>query len=127
MANSFWKYYIRGLLIHQELARLSGFKCCVNSNVIELDAARVGLTSPPHSHSRCVSHASPYANISILGTALIRPGDRLGPGRYEMAQTTSYQHFWDPGGLETVEDDLLQFDKAIQCTESAIKRFCGGP
>ena len=34
--------YITGLLIHQELARLSGFKCCVNSNVIDLDAARGG-------------------------------------------------------------------------------------
>ena len=45
-------------------------------------------------------------------TALIRPGDRQGPGQNEMAQTTSYQHFWDPGGSETVGDDLLHLPDA---------------
>ena len=29
-----------------------------------------------------------------------------------MAQTTSYQHFWDPGGSETVGDDLLHLPDA---------------
>ena len=64
--------YITGLLIHQELARLSGFKCCVNSNVIELDAARGGpmfqcvyYVPSPFTFTMRESRI-PYANISIL-------------------------------------------------------------
>ena len=44
--------------------------------------------------------------------ALIRPGDRQGPGHIEMTLATLYDVYWHPGAPETVKADLLKYSKA---------------
>ena len=46
--------------------------------------------------------------FSAFRTALIRPGDRQGPGHIEITLATLYDVFSDPGALETVKANMLK-------------------